>query len=89
MSNYSLFANLHNYIENYKDAIKRKKKKFARTIVGCKCDFLQKEVPHEAIIKLSEHYNIPYCEVSCKENTGVTELFTLMAQRILDLNIKY
>ncbi|OMJ86650.1 hypothetical protein SteCoe_11802 [Stentor coeruleus] len=89
LSNYASFNNLHTCIETYNDAIKRKKKKIARTIVGCKCDLYQKEVPHEAILKLSEYYNIPYFEVSCKENTGVVELFTSMAQRILDLNIKY
>ncbi|KAK4880878.1 hypothetical protein RN001_004197 [Aquatica leii] len=51
-------------------------------LVGNKCEATEKCVEKNNGEKIAENFNLPFLEVSCKENINIEEAFFILARRI-------
>lgn len=79
VTNLESFNNIPYWIQN----IEENASPFVETVIaGNKCESRDRLIDIQSGHKIAEHFNLPFLEISCKDNINVDEAFLLLSRKI-------
>ena len=82
ISNKTSFINLYKWFDQI-DLNANEQTKICKVLVGNKIDISEREVTEEEGKKFADNNNMPYFEMSAKDNTNVGPVFEFITNKIL------